>query len=105
MPTLELVSLRDARLELSLKGKRGALLRQYMDFISRLETGQAGKLIPEDGETTAALRRRLGAAAQLLDKSLVINRQGNTVYFWEQETGRPRRRRGRRRTADAPGQG
>ena len=104
MPTLELVSLRDARLELSLKGRRGALMRRYMDFINRVETGQAGKLIPEDGETTAALRRRLGAAAELLGKSLVINRQGNTVYFWEQEPGRAPRRRGRRRTADAPGQ-
>ena len=105
MPTLELVSLREARLELSLKGKRGTLMRQYIDFISRLETGQAGKLTPDGGETTAALRRRLGAAAELLDKSLVINRQGNTVYFWEQEPGRAPRRRGRRRTADAPGQG
>ncbi len=105
MPKLELVSLRDARLKLSLKGKRGALLRQYMDFISRLETGQAGKLTPEEGETTAALRRRLGAAAQLLGKNLVINRQGDAVYFWEQETGRTPRRQGRRRTADAPAQG
>ena len=102
MPKLELVSLREARLELSLKGKRGALMRQYMDFIGRLETGRAGKLIPEEGETTAALRRRLGAAAELLGKSLAVNRQGNAVYFWEQETGRSPVRRRRRRTANTP---
>ena len=39
MPTLEIVSLRDAKLELSLTGKRGAIVRQYMDYIGQLETG------------------------------------------------------------------
>ena len=68
MPTLEVVSLKDAQLELSLTGKRGVMMRQYMDYINRLESGQAGKLIPDAGETTAAIRRRLGAAAQLLGK-------------------------------------
>ena len=44
MPTLEVVSLQDAQLELSLTGKRGAIVRQYIDYIGRLESGQAGKL-------------------------------------------------------------
>ncbi len=74
-------------------------MRQYMDFIGQLEAGQAGKLIPDEDETTAAIRRRLGAAAQLLGKSLVVNRMGNLVYFWEETSGSPRRR-GRRRKAD-----
>ena len=60
MPTLEVVSLQDAQLELSLTGQRGVIMRQYMDYIGQLETGQAGKLIPDEGETTAAIRRRLG---------------------------------------------
>ena len=94
MPTLELVSIRDARLELSLSGKRGATMRQYMDYINQLEPGQAGKLTPDEGETTAAIRRRLGAAAELLGKSLVVNRQGDAVFFWgESEAPQPRRRR------------
>ena len=63
MPTLEVVSIQDAQLELSLTGKRGAIVRQYIDYIGRLESGQAGKLIPDAGETTAAIRRRLDAAA------------------------------------------
>ena len=99
MPTLEVVSLRDAQLELSLTGKRGAIMRQYMDYIGQLESGRAGKLIPDAGETTAAIRRRLGAAAELLGKDLVVNRQGDVVVFWEKtDASAPRRRTRRRKT-------
>ena len=101
MPTLEVISLQDAQLELSLTGKRGVMMRQYMDFIGQLEAGQAGKLIPEEGETTAAIRRRLGAAAQLLGKSLVVNRLGDMVFFWEEASSPAPRRRGRRKKTNA----
>ena len=100
MPTLEIVSLQDAKRDLSLIGKRGAIVRQYMDYIDQLEAGQAGKLTPDEGETTAALRRRLGAAADLLGKKLIVNRQGNTVFFWEEGKGPTPRRRGRRRRSE-----
>ena len=76
-------------------------MRQYMDYIRQLETGQAGKLIPDEGETTAAIRRRLGVAAELLGKSLVVNRLGDVVYFWEESSGPAPRRRGRRRKINA----
>ena len=33
MPTLELISLKDVQSELSLTGKRGAVMRQYMEYI------------------------------------------------------------------------
>ena len=101
MPTLEVVSLQDAQLELSLTGKRGAIIRQYMEYIGQLEPGKAAKLTPAEGETTAAIRRRLGAAAQLLGKNLVVNRQGDVVYFWEEGSGITRRRRGRPRKTDS----
>ena len=101
MPTLEVISIQDAQLELSLTGKRGAIVRQYIDYIERLESGQAGKLIPDAGETTAAIRRRLGAAARLMGKSLVVNRQGDAVYFWEEGSGPAPSRRGRRRKTAA----
>ena len=100
MPTLEVVSLQDAQREISLTGKRGVIMRQYMDYIGQLETGQAGKLIPDEDETTAAIRRRLGAAAELLGKNLVVSRLGDVVYFWEESSGSPRRR-GRRRKTNA----
>ena len=72
-------------------------MRQYVDYIGQLEAGQAGKLIPDAGETTAAIRRRLGAAAQLLGKNLVVNRQGDVVFFWEEGSRPTTRRRGRRK--------
>ncbi len=87
MPTIEVVSLQDAQLELSLAGKRGEIMRQYMDYVEQLETGQAGKLIPGEGEATAAIRPCLGAADQLLGKSLVVNRLGDVVFFWEDGSG------------------
>lgn len=98
MPTLEVVSLREAQLKSALAGKRGAVMRQYMDFIGQLESGYAGKLVPDEGETTAAIRRRLGSAAKLLGKSLVVTRLDNEVYFWEEGTATPRRRGRRRKT-------
>ena len=101
MPTIEVVSLQDAQLELSLTGKSGGIVRQYMDYIEQLEPCQAGKLIPDEGETTAAIRRRLGAATQLLGESLVVNRLGDVVFFWEDGSGPAPRRRGRRRKNNA----
>ena len=77
------------------------IMRQYMDFIEQLEAGRAGKLIPDEGETTAAIRRRLGAAAQLLGKSLVVNRLGDVVFFWEEASSPVPRRRGRRKKTSA----
>ncbi len=68
---------RDAKLELSLIGNRGATMRQYMDNNGQLETGQAGILTPGAGETTAAIRRLLGAADEPLNKTLVVKRQGD----------------------------
>ena len=97
MATLEVVSLQDAQFELFLTGKRGVVMRQYMDYIGRLETGQAGKLTPEAAETTAAIRRRLGAAAKVLGKNLVVNTQGNVVFFWGESSASAPQRRGRAR--------
>ena len=61
------------------------MMRQHVDYIGQFETGQAGKLMPDEGETTAAIRRRLGVAAQLLGKSFVVNRLGDVVFFWEEQ--------------------
>ena len=35
MPTLDIMSRKDAQRELSLTGKRGALMRQYMGYINQ----------------------------------------------------------------------
>lgn len=100
MATFELVSMKDAQLELTLTGRRGAIMRKYIDYIEQREPDQAGKLIADDKETTAAIRRRLSAAAELTGKHLVITRQNDVVYFWEQGDGPEPKRRGRRRKAE-----
>ena len=66
-----------------------------MDYLGRVPAGQAGQLQAAPGETTNAVRRRLGAAAKATGKTLVIRRSDDTVFFWVQpRNGRPRRTRG-----------
>ena len=96
MPDFELVPLDEARLQASLTGSRGAIMKEYLGYIDQLQGGQAGKLRAGEGETTAAIRRRLGAAAEQAGKELVVRRVGHEVYFWEGRPAAPRRRgRGR----------
>ena len=102
MPRFEFLSAMDVHLELALRGSRGAILREYMGYIERLDPEHVGKLTAQEGETTAAIRRRLGAAAQLLGMSLEVTRDGRVVYFWEGEEAR-QRRRGRPRRSERPG--
>ena len=98
MPTFEFLSAWDAHIELTLRGRRGAVLREYMGYIEQLDPEHAGRLTAMEGESTAAIRRRLGAAAQLLGKSLVVTRDGRVVYFREGKEERPHRRGGPRRS-------
>ena len=100
MPTFELLSKHDAQLAL-MTGKRAEQLKEYVKYIERRQPNQVGKLTAGEGETTAAIRRRLGAAAEILGRSLEVNRQSNDVYFWEEGDGVMPRRRRRRRRADA----
>ena len=83
LPTFEIMSAREAQLEMSPRGRRGEVLREYIGYIEQVGTDHAGKLTAQEGETTAAVRRRLGAAAQLLGKNLTVIRDGRVVYFWE----------------------
>ena len=83
MPDFELVPLDEAERNTQLVGKRGAPKRQYIGYIERLEDGHAGKLKGSEGETTAAIRRRLGSAAKYLGKELVVQRVGDQLYFWK----------------------
>ena len=98
MPTFELLSKQDARLAL-MTGKRAEQLKEYVGYIQQRQSDQVGKLTAGEGETTAAIRRRLGTAAEILGKTLEVNRQGNDVYFWEEGDGVVKRRRRRRRAA------
>ena len=93
MPTFDIVSIGEARAN-SATGKRAELLKEYIGYIQRVAPGEAGRLVAGEGETTQAIKRRLGAAAQALGKSLDSKSAGTTVYFWSSEgrrRGRPRK--------------
>ena len=96
MPRFELLPLNEAVKKSAMDGKRGQVLAEYLRFIEQLEEGQAGRLQVGVGETVGAVRRRLGAAAKLASKSLVIKRVGQEVLFWSEPQGE--RKRGRPRT-------
>ncbi len=57
-------------------------LRQYQGYIKRVAPGRTGRLTPDKGETPAAVRRRLGAAAKALGIKLTVKRVGDRVFFW-----------------------
>ena len=58
-------------------------LKQYQGYIKKVPTGETGRLTPGKGETPAAVRRRLGAAAKALGVQLTVKRIGDRVFFWQ----------------------
>ena len=99
MPTFEMLPLNEAVKKSAMSGKRGQVLADYLGFIEHLGEGNAGRLAVGAGETVGAVRRRLGAAAKLAGKSLVIKRVGQEVLFWA--APQPARKRGRPRKSRA----
>jgi hypothetical protein len=95
VPEFRLVSIAEAHAETATEGKRALLLREYIGYIEQLKRGQAGTLRPAEGESVAAVRRRLGKAAKAAGKDLVMKRSGDEVVFWEarRRPGRPRKQR------------
>ena len=98
MPTFDVLTLGEAQSS-SVTGKQAQVLREYMGYIERVPDGHAGKLRSSSGETTNAVRRRLGSAAKALGKTLTIRKAGDAVYFWV-EIGNGRRRGRRPRAAE-----
>lgn len=97
MPKLDIVPIEEARGQSASEGKRAQVLREYIGYIDQLTKGQAGRLVPGDGETVSTVRRRVGAAARAAGKNLSIKRVGDEVYFWAEEPENGRRQRGRRK--------
>ena len=95
MPKLDIVPIEEARGKSASEGKRAQVLREYIGYIDQLTKGQAGRLVAGAGETTATVRRRIGAAARAAGKNLTIRRAGDEVYFWVE----------RRRAANGRGRG
>jgi hypothetical protein len=104
MPEFTTVSVTEAKLQTT-SGRQGHYLHEYIDYITKLPKGEAGKLSTGAEETPATIRRRLGVAAKTLGIPLIIRRSGNDLYFWRGEGGgeeQPRRKRSytRRATLD-----
>ena len=93
MPNFEAISLSEAKLK-STTGRPARITQEYLAYIEKLEPSQAGRLQPSEGETVAAIRRRLGAAAKLFGQPVTIKRVGDEVFFWlGGQTTRRRRRK------------
>jgi hypothetical protein len=103
MPEFTTVSLKEARLQTT-SGRQRQYLHEYIDYITTLPNGQAGRLRGEESEKPMTIRRRLVVAAQTLGISLIIKRSGNDLYFWregtEEEQLRIKRRYTRRERSD-----
>ncbi len=98
MPRFETVPVNEALVKTASR-QQAEILKEYLAYIEQLKRGEAGKLQAAEGETVKAVSRRLGTAAKLSGKDLVIKRTGDEVYFWVKERGT---RRGRpRRVASA----
>ena len=97
MPKFEIVSLAEAEQKAS-TGKKARIVREYMAYLEQVTVGNAGRLTPAEGETAAAIRRRLGSAAKLSGREIVIKRKDDEVLFWDRaSTGSVKRKRGRPR--------
>ncbi len=90
MPTFNQVPLQEAMLKTA-TGKTAQINQEYLGYIEQLPEDQAGRLQPDEGESVATIRRRLGVAAKLSGKDIIIKRRGNGVYFWEEPHPRLRR--------------
>jgi hypothetical protein len=96
MPTFQVLPINEAQAN-SVTGKRAQILHEYMAYVEQVPAGQAGSLSASSGETISAVRRRLGAAAKALGKTLTIRRTDQRVYFWvagqdgKRRRGRPRK--------------
>jgi hypothetical protein len=98
MPKLDIVPIEEARGKSASEGKRAQILQEYQGYIDQLKSGEAGRLVASAGETTATVRRRIGAAARAAGHRLTIRRAGDEVYFWTAErrrSGNGRRSRGK----------
>jgi len=67
MPKLDIVSVEEAKAKSATRGKRAQILREYLDYIDQLKSGQAGRLVAGAGdysylETQARRRCQSGGA-------------------------------------------
>jgi hypothetical protein len=97
MPEFTTVSLKEAKVQTTSR-RQGRYLHEYIDYLTNLPKGQAGRLTTGEQETPATIRRRLGVAAKTLGIPVIIKRSGNDLYFWREDETEERPRTTRRYT-------
>lgn len=80
---------------------RRAVQEQYRQFIRQLDPDTAGRLELGEGDKSITERARLKAAAKAEGMNLHIQRQGDTIVFWETEEAPKARTNGRRKSAQS----
>ena len=73
MPRFDRITVSEAKMKTA-TGKRAQIIAEYVGYIEQLGDGKAGRLQAAEGEPITTVRRRLGAAARQLKKSLTIRR-------------------------------
>ena len=69
MPVFDLIPIQEAVVRCALTGKRGEIMEEYFGYVSQLKPGKAGKLSLVEGDTSAAVKQRLGTAAKMKGKN------------------------------------
>lgn len=62
-------------------GRPNVRMRQYEDFVNAVGADEAGKLMPEEGETTRSLAMRVSRAARRVGKTATTWTRDDAVYF------------------------
>jgi hypothetical protein len=89
VPTFSTIPLSEARM-LALPPRR-AIQEQYSEFVRQLGPDEAGRLELGEGDRPITERARLKAAAKAHGINLHIQRQGNTIVFWQTDEPPPSR--------------
>ena len=82
MPKFDIVPKEEALHKARFSGKNAQTLAMYSFFLEQLNEGKAGRLKPGENETIQAVRRRLGEAVKLSEKSFTIKRVQDELFFW-----------------------
>ncbi len=96
MPDFTTIPVEEAR-RVTGVSKRQQELAAYIDSVTGLPHGTAGKVTPSEGETLSMVRRRVGDAGRASGRDLEIRRTDDAVYYWAsgpRRRGRPRKVRG-----------
>ena len=81
MPKFDIIPKEEALHKARFSGKNAQTLAMYSFFLEQLNEGKAGRLKPGENETIQAVRRRLGEAVKLSEKSFTIKRVQDEIFF------------------------